>query len=595
MRLLSLSLLLALLLLGPPGASSAPVEPAAPAATAPALRLATGVTVRPQRPMAKERTAFTGQIGARGRSVRLEVRRPSGWQVVARGRVGSGSAYRLVARVPRTATYRVVSGAASRQVRVRVAAQSASTSVPAPFVNGVARTVTATLKPVRKGREVALQRRTGSSWTTVVVRRTDSAGVARLPVTGSTVGKATYRVVGRSFHGSKAVGSASREVRTSSVTELVSAGVAIGDEAYDPSISSDGRWVSFTAEESLVPEDVDAQNDIYLFDRVTGSLTLALPSVAGHVNGGYLSATGRFLAFQTTASTLAAGDTSDYDVFVLDRDDGSIDLVSEKSGSDGVSGNSNSYSAGISDDGRVVAYMSTASDLVALGPPNTNVRHAYIRDRVAGVNRGLDRIGGGWATANIYGVDISRDGTRVAFGDTDVNLDPGNVDGSAIFAWDITPSGGISGRVNLTPDINASQPFLDGDGDVVAMTLHEDVALLDNDGQKDAYVLAGGQFRQVAPGGAGQSEATDVTADGRWVAMSTETLAAGDTNGADDDVVVWDSLDASYVLVSRGGAGNSIQAVLGANGSVVAFSSSADDIVAPTPTGTFNIFASVLR
>jgi Tol biopolymer transport system component len=88
-----------------------------------------------------------------------------------------------------------------------------------------------------------------------------------------------------------------------------------------------------------------------------------------------VSADGRFVAFQSDASNLVAGDTNGVrDVFVHDRDtdlDGIFDeagavstaLVSVDSA--GNEGNHDSLDPAISADGRFVAFRSFASNLVA--------------------------------------------------------------------------------------------------------------------------------------------------------------------------------------------------------------------------------------
>ena len=81
-----------------------------------------------------------------------------------------------------------------------------------------------------------------------------------------------------------------------------------------------------------------------------------------------LSADGRFVAFISTATNLVPGDTNDaLDVFVHDRRTGTTRRVSVGPG--GVQANGGSTRAAISADGRLVAFHSVASNLV---PGDTN-------------------------------------------------------------------------------------------------------------------------------------------------------------------------------------------------------------------------------
>ena len=77
-----------------------------------------------------------------------------------------------------------------------------------------------------------------------------------------------------------------------------------------------------------------------------------------------ISADGRYVAFESDASNLVAGDTNGYaDVFVRDRKLHRTSLVSVDSA--GVQGNNDSYDPAISANSRYVAFDSNASDLVA--------------------------------------------------------------------------------------------------------------------------------------------------------------------------------------------------------------------------------------
>lgn len=578
--------------------ASPPAAAAGAAATATdAARLLAGraPAVSPVRPMVGERTTFSGRLSPRGKPVRLEVRVGTRWRTVARGRVGAGATYRLATRVQRTATYRVKArGFTSSAVRVRLIGQSVQHSTAAPFVVGLARTVTATPSPRRRGREVALQRRTGTTWTTVVVRRTDSSGVARLPHTGTSAGPGTFRVVGRSFRGSRAVASAAFAVRTAAVTELASAGTPAAASSDSPSVSADGRWVAFTSSAALLPSDDDAFDDIYLFDRRTGTLSHLVAGANHHVNTPVVSADGRYVAFQTIASNLFDEPGFDYDIAVLDRTNGTVDLVSRAASGDGP-GNNDSYLYDMSDDGSTVAFGSTATDLVSFAPPpDSSVRHAYVRNRTSGINRPLDRISLGWSDANIFSVDLSADGSRVVFGSTDTELDPGNVDGSAVFAWDVAADGALSGRTNLTPDLDADSPSLSGNGDVLAFTT--DVALAGGDlnGVRDTYLLiAPGSHLMAGPNGSAGNPGGKVSDDGRFVTMATKNTLPGDTNGGQADVVVWTRSTGASLLVTTAGAGASGEEELSRDGSVLVFGSSAS--VVPGATGDYNTYVRVLR
>jgi Tol biopolymer transport system component len=159
----------------------------------------------------------------------------------------------------------------------------------------------------------------------------------------------------------------------------------------------------------------------------------------------------------------------------------------------------------------------------------------------------------------------------------------------------VAASGAISSRTNLTPDIDAHSPWLSRDGDTVALTVDEPLVPADTNAVPDAYVrTTAGSYLLAAPPGAGRSGAYDISPDGRHVALFSESVLTGDTNGTDDDVVVWDRVAGTHRLVTRGGPGVSTEPQLSGNGSVVTFGSAATGL-APGATGTYNVFAAVLR
>jgi Tol biopolymer transport system component len=98
------------------------------------------------------------------------------------------------------------------------------------------------------------------------------------------------------------------------------------------------------------------------------------------VSGLAISADGRCVAFQSNATNLVAGDTNGFsDVFVRDRQTLTTERVSVSSG--GVQGDINSSDPTISATGRYVAFQSSATNLVA-GDTN-GTPDAFLRDRDA--------------------------------------------------------------------------------------------------------------------------------------------------------------------------------------------------------------------
>jgi Tol biopolymer transport system component len=160
---------------------------------------------------------------------------------------------------------------------------------------------------------------------------------------------------------------------------------------YPPAISADGRFVTFdSGATNLVPGDTNASFDVFVRDRKLGR-TERISTSSGGAQGDdssfspALSAGGRFVAFVSRASNLVPGDTNGgacseppcVDLFVRDRKLGTIKRVSVSS--KGEQANEQSFNPSISAGGRLVAFVSDASNLV---PNDTNgLRDAFVRTR----------------------------------------------------------------------------------------------------------------------------------------------------------------------------------------------------------------------
>jgi RHS repeat-associated protein len=139
--------------------------------------------------------------------------------------------------------------------------------------------------------------------------------------------------------------------------------------SFEPSISGDGRYISFESYDAYVPEDTGDDSQLYVHDRVTGTTTLASANAAGEPANGFvswarLSGDGRYLSYDTNASNLVPGDTNDdWDIFVKDRLTGQVSRASV--GPAGGQADDGSGLASISADGQHVSFFSSAHNLTA--------------------------------------------------------------------------------------------------------------------------------------------------------------------------------------------------------------------------------------
>jgi Tol biopolymer transport system component len=204
-----------------------------------------------------------------------------------------------------------------------------------------------------------------------------------------------------------------------------SAGEETNLGAARPSISANGRFVAFTSSASnLVPDDTNGQDDVFVHDRKTGVTTRVSVNSAGEEATG-----GGFPIFGNSSTNLVPGDTNGtVDVFVHDRKTGGTTRVSVNSA--GEEGGRSSDSPSISASGRFVAFQSFASNLV---PEDTNgTIDVFVHDRKTGVTTrvSVDSAGGegtgGVGPFGSFDPSISATGRFVAFDSFASNLVPGD-------------------------------------------------------------------------------------------------------------------------------------------------------------------------
>lgn len=138
-----------------------------------------------------------------------------------------------------------------------------------------------------------------------------------------------------------------------------------GDEGSSrPVLSEDGRYVVFESDATnLVPDDTNGEQDLFTIDRVTGVTTRITDGDGNPPEDtapfeADMSADGRYVAFQSFAADIVAGDDNGHaDVFLWDRTTGETARITD--------GDEDSGRPALSADGRHIAFMSLASDLVA--------------------------------------------------------------------------------------------------------------------------------------------------------------------------------------------------------------------------------------
>jgi hypothetical protein len=241
------------------------------------------------------------------------------------------------------------------------------------------------------------------------------------------------------------------------------------------SLSGDGRYIAFNTRLALVPGDTNGAFDVYVYDRGTRTVSRVSEATDGGQGNGNsfdqrISPDGRYVVFESLASNLVSDDTNQaLDVFRHDRLTGETVRVSVTTGGGQASGDS--FDPRISDDGNLVAFASSAFDLVA-GDAN-GATDIFVRDIAAATTTrvSVSAIG---ADADLLSTqpEISGDGRFVAFTSSATNLVAGDTNGvSDIFVRNLVA--GTTSRVNVSStggqaDRASTGPSLSHDGQFVS-------------------------------------------------------------------------------------------------------------------------------
>ncbi len=351
-------------------------------------------------------------------------------------------------------------------------------------------------------------------------------------------------------------------------------GKALFDDPSPHALSADGRYLAFvSAATNLVPGQVDGNGgtDVFLFDRVAGTTVLVshasgAPTTAANAPSGYVSldAAGRFLAFESLGSNVSPGQFDNQgflDVFVWDRTTGVADLVSRAFDTPNGPAVGPSHAPEISANGRWIAFRSEAFDLVPSQIEGNVGEDVFLFDRIATTNLLVSRQAGTIATTGNAPCTEARpngDGRYIAFACRASDLVAGATDTNAI------------------PDLFV----FDRNTGTSALASH----------------ASGNPFSAL---GIDAASPPSISRNGRFVAYASDAaLSPGQTGPAGTNIFLFDRASGTNTLASRaataptqGQNGLCLNPQVSADGGLVVFASTGDDLVADDRNRALDVFA----
>lgn len=344
-------------------------------------------------------------------------------------------------------------------------------------------------------------------------------------------------------------GTAALSVNVSFPTRVL-VGEGLTGDAFDAALSADGRFLAFTsADATIVSGDTNGTSDVFVLDLQTNALErVSVASNGAQANEGSsgptISANGRWIAFVSRATNLAAADTTSVeDIYLHDRTTGATTLVSVSI--DGTGSDQGTVTPHISADGTRVAFASNATRLVT--NDTNDALDIFLRDVSTSATTRLSVTSSGAQVpyASQVRPRISGNGRYVALSST-ANLDGSNL--NAAFLVD-TEGGAITRLVSSVGELDLDDvgrfivhaaynvtlldrvventtnlgngtsqvfPAISGDGKHVAMAYGKQVLARKNGMNVDAIVNRAGAVVAATP-----LRRPDVSGDGRWIVFST--------------------------------------------------------------------------
>ncbi len=363
-----------------------------------------------------------------------------------------------------------------------------------------------------------------------------------------------------------------------------------------PSLSADGKFISFYSKSGLASGSNNVRNNIYTVNRESKDIEIS--SIPNRYSQNYQRANGDsfqpkisnaadLVAFSSSASNVIENDTNkQQDVFLHRRSTGETYRISESYYGEG--GNKSSSSPDISADGRYVVFTSRADNLYS--SDNNGDRDIYLHD----VNR--RRLT--WIDISQGGIDglrlpsrpsISGDGTYISF-------TARTSQGYAAYLWNRNTWKAIK----ISPDYNP-------DGTVATSPGKTEVS---DNGQYVTYALNGyiykyniqteenelislGLNSEIANS---NSYSPSISADGRYIVYSSyaSNLIENDTNGF-SDIFVYDSVNKTTRIVNIGVGGfqtknHSNSPTISADGNTIAYITKVHNLIFDDTNEVADIF-----
>lgn len=341
-------------------------------------------------------------------------------------------------------------------------------------------------------------------------------------------------------------------------------GVTGNDISKFADIDATGRYIAFESEATNLTSIATTPNRLHIYrkDTINSEVILVSSDNSGLVEANNqatnpsISTNGRYIVFESAATNLDVNANGKLQIYLKDLDSGSIALVSRNAGGSPDNGTTGASNAKVSDDGRYILFQSSDSAMSTIN--GGGIVQIYLKDLSDGTVEMISR-----TTANVAGnalsnnPDMNTDGTHIVFESSATNFTTSNsfnhiyyVDTSV--AHTVKQISVATGGTEANADSN--KPSISDDGStVVFQTIATNLDGLDNNGVADVYMhylplvftkMISANLNNSESGNGASSNA-HISGNGDYVVFESlaSDLASGSTSGVKNilvrDLTIW--------------------------------------------------------
>ncbi len=345
------------------------------------------------------------------------------------------------------------------------------------------------------------------------------------------------------------------EVATSTFTQITDT-TGFAPSQSPPGISGDGTRIVFTSEHDITGENSDGNAEVFLFDTNTSNFTQVTTSTGGppflniDENGfPVISADGNRIAFRSDRDLTGGNADANFEIFYYDVATGITTQVTNTTGGFDLNGINANDSPSITADGNIIAFDSNR-DLTGSNPDSDN--EIFTFNVLGGTFTQITNAASQPPFSfESYRPLIISDGSQIAF-DSSANQAGSNTDGNVeVFLYDTT--NGVT-QITDTKNRSSTSPTMNLNGTLIAFSSVGDLVGKNADGTPEIFLLdtTRSDLVQITNSTTelGFSGGPDISSDGQHLVFVSTSDLTGNNSDRNAEIFTLDRATMSYAQIT---------------------------------------------